>query len=109
MKNKFDLQKIFENSKLLPCIVQNYNTDKVLMLGYVSFESMQKTIDTKYAWFYSRSRGKLWKKGETSGNVQKVYNILLDCDQDTFIFQVDQVNNITCHTGNKNCFIFKIL
>jgi phosphoribosyl-AMP cyclohydrolase len=109
MKNKFDLQKIFENSKLLPCIVQNYNTDKVLMLGYVSFESMQKTLATKFAWFYSRSRQNLWQKGETSGNFQKIKEIYLDCDQDTFLFKVEQVNNITCHTGQSSCFFYQII
>lgn len=94
----------FNNDGLIPVIIQDNITKEVRMLGYMSKESLTKTIETDKVWFFSRSRKKLWLKGKTSGNYQMVKNILLDCDRDTLLIMVDQVNDITCHFGNKSCF-----
>ncbi len=95
------------NSKLIPAIAQDRRSGEVLMLAYMNKESLRKTLQTGYAHYYSRSRRKLWKKGETSGHVQKVREIRLDCDQDTILLTVDQTGP-ACHTGRKNCF-FRVL
>jgi phosphoribosyl-AMP cyclohydrolase len=92
---------------LIPVIVQEYTTKKVLMQAYVNREALQKTFDTGYAHFYSRSRKKLWKKGETSGNIQKIREILVDCDGDAILYLVEQIG-FACHTGNMSCFYRKI-
>lgn len=88
---------------LLPAILQDYLTGKVLMLGYMNKEALEKTCETKEAWFYSRSRQKLWHKGETSGNIQKVIELGLDCDNDTLLVKVDP-KGPTCHLGTDSCF-----
>lgn len=88
---------------LVPAILQHYQTGQVLMLGYMNEEAYEKTRSEGVAWFYSRSKQRLWKKGETSGNIQKVVNIQEDCDQDTLLIQVDPVGP-TCHTGQVSCF-----
>lgn len=92
---------------LVPVIVQNYNTNDVLMLAYANKEAAKKTIETGYGHYWSRSRKKLWKKGETSGHFQKVHNVLVDCDQDTLLYIVDQTG-VACHTGEKTCFHNKL-
>lgn len=102
-----DIKKLFEKSQLIPAIVQDNNTKQVLMLAYMNEESLNKTLETGYTWFYSRSRGKLWFKGETSGNTQKVQSIYADCDNDTILIFVDQ-KGPACHTGEKSCFFNKI-
>ncbi|MBC7333303.1 MAG: phosphoribosyl-AMP cyclohydrolase [Actinobacteria bacterium] len=89
--------------KLIPAIVQDYKTGEVLMLGYMSKESLKKSIETGTTWFWSRERKKLWKKGETSGNIQKIVEIDYDCDGDALLIKVEQIGN-ACHTGNKSCF-----
>lgn len=99
--------KFFKKSKLTPAIVQDYNTNEVLMLAYMNKESLDKTIETGFTWFYSRSRQKLWNKGATSGNVQKVVSIYGDCDDDTILVKVLQTGN-ACHTGNRSCFFNRI-
>ncbi len=88
---------------LVPVIVQDYNTRDVLMLAYANKEAAQKTIETGYGHYWSRSRKKLWKKGETSGHFQKVNDVRIDCDQDTLLYLVEQIG-VACHTGEKTCF-----
>ncbi len=88
---------------LLPAIVIEEGTKEVLMLAYMNEEAYEKTLKTKRTWFYSRSRRSLWNKGETSGNVQHVQSLYLDCDQDAIVVVVKQVGP-ACHTGEKNVF-----
>ncbi len=89
---------------LVPCIVQDYKTGEVLMLAFMNKEAWEKTLKEGKAHFYSRSRGKLWMKGESSGNVQIVKSILVDCDEDTVLLKVEQVGGAACHTGYRSCF-----
>jgi phosphoribosyl-AMP cyclohydrolase len=89
---------------LVPVIIQDAATNEVLMLGYTNKESWEKTLETKKATFWSRSRQKLWIKGETSGHVQEVKEIYLDCDGDTLLIKVNQVGGAACHTGYRSCF-----
>ena len=103
-----DLDIYFKKSELIPAIVQDVNTKDVLMLAYMNKESLQKTIDTGYTWFWSRSRGEFWNKGETSGHVQRVIKILADCDNDTLLVTVEQTG-VACHTGEYSCFFNEIL
>ena len=93
----------FDSKGLIPAIIQNAKTGKVLMLGYINEESLKITIETGKVCFYSRSRKKLWQKGETSGNYLNVREILKDCDEDALLIRVDPVGP-TCHTGNESCF-----
>lgn len=102
-----DLEKLFIKSELIPAIIQEENTGKVLMLAYMNAESLQKTLQTGYTYFYSRSRRCLWKKGETSGHIQKVKLILSDCDDDTLLITVEQTGP-ACHTGNHTCFFNEV-
>ncbi|WP_099225331.1 phosphoribosyl-AMP cyclohydrolase [Listeria costaricensis] len=88
---------------LVPAIIIDDRNDQVLMLAYMNEESYQKTLDTNETWFYSRSRKDLWHKGATSGHIQKVKQILTDCDQDTLLIRVDQIG-AACHTGSRSCF-----
>lgn len=88
---------------LIPCIVQDVHTGQVLMLGYMNEESLQETVRSKLATYWSRSRNELWKKGETSGHYQHVKEILVDCDQDTLLIKVEQ-DGAACHTGKYSCF-----
>lgn len=99
-----DVSKIkFDDKDLVPCIVQDSSTRIVLMLGYMNAESIQKTIEGKRVTFFSRSKNRLWTKGETSGNFLEVKNILLDCDGDTLLIEASPVGPV-CHTGNDTCF-----
>ncbi|HEX77647.1 MAG TPA: phosphoribosyl-AMP cyclohydrolase [Dehalococcoidia bacterium] len=88
---------------LIPAIVQDATNGQVLMLGYVNQESMRLTLRDGEVWFYSRSRQELWHKGETSGGILKVRQILKDCDQDAILFRVE-VEGAVCHTGHRSCF-----
>jgi len=92
---------------LIPVITQDTSTHEVLTLAYMSKESLQKTLDEKKVWFYSRSRSELWQKGETSGNEMHVRSIRADCDNDSIIIQVEPTGP-ACHTGNTSCFHNKI-
>lgn len=92
-----------KNGGLVPAILQDYRTKQVLMLGYMNQEAYELTVSEGVAWFYSRSKERLWKKGESSGNVQEVVKIDLDCDQDTLLVQV-RPTGPTCHTGSQSCF-----
>ena len=97
---KIDFEK---GNGLVPCIVQDNTTGQVLMLAYMNEESLQKTVETKFATYWSRSRNELWVKGETSGHYQHVKEILVDCDEDTILLKVDQ-DTAACHTGKYSCF-----
>ena len=90
--------------KLIPTIIQDYKSKAVYMLGYSSVKSLEKTKITGYVWFWSRSRKKLWMKGEESGNKLKVINIYFDCDKDALLIQVRLEGKNVCHTGNLSCF-----
>ncbi len=92
-----------KNGSLVPVVVQDERTKDVLMVAYADADAIEKTIKSGYAHYYSRSRRKLWKKGETSGNLQKVKKILLDCDGDTILYVVEQ-EGVACHTGKWSCF-----
>jgi phosphoribosyl-AMP cyclohydrolase len=93
-----------KGSGLLPAIVQDYETKEILMLAYMNRQSWLHTIETRKATFWSRSRNELWVKGETSGNVQLVKEIRIDCDNDTVLLMVEQIGGAACHTGYTSCF-----
>lgn len=93
----------FDEKGLVPCVVQDYYTKQVLMLAYMNRESMIKTMETGLATFYSRSRQELWTKGATSGNLQHVVELRLDCDGDAIVAEVKK-DGPACHTGNESCF-----
>ncbi len=93
---------------LIPAIVQDWKTGDVLMVAYMNAESWAKTLETGKACFWSRSRRKLWLKGETSGHVQEVKEIFLDCDSDAILLKVEQVGGAACHTGHRSCFYRRI-
>ena len=93
---------------LVPAIVQDYNTHEVLMVGFMNKEAWQETLSTGIATYYSRSRQELWIKGKTSGNIQRVREIRIDCDDDAVLLKVDQVGGAACHTGYRSCFFKKI-
>ncbi len=97
-----------DSNGLLPAIVQDYLTGEVLMLAYVNRLAWEKTLETGQAHYWSRSRDSLWLKGETSGHVQLVKDIFVDCDQDTVVFKVEQLGGAACHTGYRSCFYRKI-
>ena len=99
--------RIFAKSELVPAIIRDARTGQDLMLAYMNRESLNKTAETGYTWFYSRSRHKLWNKGETSGNVQRVISIVADCDFDTLLIKVIPAGP-ACHTGHTSCFFNKI-
>ncbi len=93
----------FDEKGLVPAIAQEARTGVVLMQAYMNQEAFDKTLETGYAHYYSRSRSKLWKKGETSGNLQKVMRVKLDCDGDCVLLEVEQTG-VACHTGSPSCF-----
>ena len=93
---------------LIPAVVIEEDTKEVLMLAYMNEAAYDKTLETKRTWFYSRSRQSLWNKGGTSGNIQYVQSLYLDCDQDSIVVVVKQVGP-ACHTGEKTCFHYKII
>ena len=92
---------------LLPAIAQDWKTGDVLMLAYINEEAWNETLKTGNATYWTRSRQKLWRKGEESGNVQKVKEIYVDCDADTVIFKVEQIGGAACHEGYHSCFFRK--
>ncbi|MDV4149812.1 phosphoribosyl-AMP cyclohydrolase [Clostridium sp. AL.422] len=108
MDFNIDLIDFEKGNGLLPAIVQDYKTKEVLMLAYMSKESLKKTLEDKTTWFYSRSRQELWNKGATSGNFQIVKELYLDCDLDTILVLVEQ-KGVACHTGERSCFHKKLL
>lgn len=94
----------FTKDGLVPAIVQERKSGSVLMMAWMSRETLEKTIESGRTWFWSRSRKELWAKGETSGDVQKVLDIAIDCDGDTLLIEVEQLGKGACHTGNFSCF-----
>ena len=98
----------YDDKGLIPSIVQDVASGEVLMLAYMNQKSLEMTVETGYTHFWSRSRQKYWKKGETSGNVQEIKEILYDCDADTLLVKVIQHGSGACHTGNKTCFYRRI-
>ncbi len=93
---------------LIPAIAQDYATGEILMLGYMNQEAFDATLSSGKATYYSRSRQTLWIKGETSGNVQLVKEIRIDCDDDTVLLKVKQLGGAACHTGHRSCFYKKL-
>ncbi|MCL1890865.1 MAG: phosphoribosyl-AMP cyclohydrolase [Coriobacteriia bacterium] len=93
----------FNEQGLIPAIVQQYDTGEVLMMAYQNKEALELTLSTKTTWFWSRSRGELWNKGATSGNIQKLADIRFDCDADCLLLLVDSPGP-ACHTGERSCF-----
>lgn len=93
---------------LVPAIAQDWKTGEILMLAYMNKEAFEETMSTGRACYYSRSREKLWRKGEQSGNVQVVKEIRIDCDNDTILLKVEQIGGAACHTGYRSCFFKKI-
>lgn len=89
---------------LVPVIAQDRHSGRVLMFAWMNREALQLTAETKQAVYFSRSRNRLWHKGESSGHVQNVHEIRLDCDNDVVILQIDQIGGIACHTGRESCF-----
>ncbi|MDA0902420.1 MAG: phosphoribosyl-AMP cyclohydrolase [Proteobacteria bacterium] len=104
--NLFDIIKLDEKG-LIPAISQDHQTGEILMMAWMNEESLKKSIETGFAHYFSRSRQKLWKKGETSGHTQEIIEILADCDYDCLLIKVKQ-GGVACHTGRANCFFNKI-
>ena len=89
---------------LVPAIAQDAKTGKILMMAWMNAEALKLTAERKEGVYWSRSRNKIWHKGETSGHTQKVHQIRLDCDEDVIVLQVEQIGGIACHTGRESCF-----
>ena len=105
---RFDPREMWAKMKknsdgLVPAITQDFENNQVLMMAYMNEEAFCLTCETGYMHYYSRSRDTLWKKGETSGHVQKVIEAYIDCDRDTLLYKIDQTG-AACHTGNRTCF-----
>lgn len=92
---------------LVPAIIQEYGSDKILMLGFMNEQALKKTLQTGYVYFYSRTKKRLWKKGEESGNTLEVMEILTDCDSDSLLIKAVLHGKNCCHTGEKSCFFTK--
>jgi len=93
---------------LVPAIVQDYKSGKVYMLAYINQASWKKTLETGEAHYWSRSRQEIWHKGDSSGHVQKIKEIYVDCDNDTVLFKIEQLGGAACHTGYETCFYRKV-
>ena len=93
---------------LVPVIAQEHDSGDVVMLAWMNREALQLSSDTKQAVYWSRSRNRLWRKGEESGHVQKIHEIRLDCDEDVVLLKIEQVGGIACHTGRHSCFFKKL-
>jgi len=98
----------YDEKGLIPAIIQDAESKEVLMMAYMNADSLAKTVASGFTHFWSRSRGKFWKKGETSGHVQEVREILFDCDRDTLLIKVIQRGPGACHTGHRSCFFTDI-
>jgi len=93
---------------LIPVIAQENSTGTILMQAFANQESLELTLKTNIAHYWSRSRKKIWKKGEESGNIQKIKEILVDCDEDSLIYKIEQIGGVTCHLGYQSCFFRKL-
>lgn len=98
----------FDGDGLLPAIAQDIHTGDVLMVAWMNAEALSETVDTGHAVYWSRSRRRLWRKGEESGNIQAVREIRLDCDGDVILLKVEQHGGIACHTGRRSCFFRRL-
>ncbi len=94
----------YDTDGLIPAVIQHAGTGEVLMVAYMNAESLARTVETGYTWFWSRSRQAYWRKGESSGHVQKVIEIRYDCDADCLLIEVEQAGPGACHTGERSCF-----
>ncbi len=94
----------FDAAGLVTCVTTDAASGEVLMVAHMNEEALRKTIDTGEAWYFSRSRGRLWRKGESSGHVQRVVEMRVDCDQDAVWIRVEQAGGAACHTGRHSCF-----
>ncbi|MDE2064220.1 MAG: phosphoribosyl-AMP cyclohydrolase [Bradyrhizobium sp.] len=101
------LQPKFDASGLVTCVAADAATSEVLMVAHMNEEALRRTIASGEAWYFSRSRGELWRKGETSGHVQRVVEMRVDCDQDAILLRVEQTG-AACHTGRRSCFYRKV-
>ena len=102
----------FNKEGFIPVIAQDYSNNEILMLAFMNEEALKITLKTRLAHYFSRSRQKLWQKGETSGQIQRVKEILIDCDGDALILKVEQLGEpvgVACHTGHKSCFFRTVL
>jgi phosphoribosyl-AMP cyclohydrolase/phosphoribosyl-ATP pyrophosphohydrolase/phosphoribosyl-AMP cyclohydrolase len=102
-----ELRLKLDQNGLIPAVVQQFDTKEVLMVAWMNEESLALTFETGTTWFWSRSRQELWNKGATSGNMQKVHRVLVDCDADTLLVEVDSPGP-ACHTGHRSCFYRQI-
>jgi phosphoribosyl-AMP cyclohydrolase len=98
------LRPRFDASGLITCVTSDATSGDVLMVAHMNAEALQKTVETGEAWYFSRSRKTLWRKGETSGHVQRVVEMRIDCDQDAVWLRVEQAGGAACHTGRRSCF-----
>lgn len=98
----------WDGNGLVPVIAQEHDTGDVVMFAWMNREALQLSSDTKQAVYWSRSRNRLWRKGEESGHVQKIHEIRLDCDEDVILLKIEQVGGIACHTGRHSCFFKKL-
>jgi phosphoribosyl-AMP cyclohydrolase len=105
---KMSALRFDKGNGMLPAIVQDHQTNEVLMVAYINEEAWQQTLATGKAHYWSRSRNKLWLKGESSGHVQLIKEVLVDCDEDTVIYRVEQLGGAACHTGHRSCFYRRV-
>lgn len=98
----------FDENGLIPAIAQDWQTGRILMVAWMNREALQETISSRKGVYWSRSRQKLWRKGEESGNTQQVHEVRLDCDADVILLQIEQTGGVACHTGRESCF-FRLL
>jgi len=98
----------WNKTPLIPAIAQDADTHEILMLAYMNEEAYNLTLSTGYAHYFSRSKQRIWKKGESSGHTQEVKDLLLDCDADTLLIKVNQIGGAACHEGYRSCFFRKI-
>jgi phosphoribosyl-AMP cyclohydrolase len=98
----------FDDKGLLTAVAQDHKTGEILMLAHMNEESFRKTVESGEAVYWSRSRKKIWHKGEESGNVQKIKELLIDCDGDAVVMKIEQVGDAACHTGNRSCFFRRL-
>lgn len=103
-----DTLRFDKGNGLLPAIVQDFNTNEVLMVAYINEEAWRKTLATGKAHYWSRSRNKIWLKGESSSHYQMIKEILVDCDEDTVVYKVEQLGDAACHKGYRSCFFRRV-
>lgn len=108
MSNDWLEQVKWDQQGLVPAIAQDYDTGDVLMMAWMNREALELSVQEQRAIYWSRSRGKLWRKGEESGHVQKLHSMHLDCDGDVILLKVEQIGGIACHTGRRSCFYLEL-